>query len=233
MLSHRLKGKWSPRRRQGFHSTPLYYLLFAITPHRSSLWYNPSLIYYLPKGERVWKGLIFHSQSIRFWRFMLKGEKVLAQSKRTAPPPISKMLNAVFQFVLKKFFNWYLIFDIISNWYDLFQNLYLKPSWTLRGEFHWGGVLFSQRKSIWNKRRKVQILKMLLSILFIYLWLFAKCFWKEFYKEFSKTKLVVHLEDIVKSRFWGPSEDEGPQQVNRRHLKFTTLNTHYKTGLAL
>jgi hypothetical protein len=25
--------------------------------------------------------------SIRFWRFMPKGEKVLAQSKRTAPPP--------------------------------------------------------------------------------------------------------------------------------------------------
>jgi hypothetical protein len=30
--------------------------------------------------------------------------------------------NVVFQFVLKKFFNWYLIFDIISNWYDPFQN---------------------------------------------------------------------------------------------------------------
>jgi hypothetical protein len=27
---------------------------------------------------------------IRFWRFMPKGEKVLAQSKRTAPPPIFK-----------------------------------------------------------------------------------------------------------------------------------------------
>jgi hypothetical protein len=27
--------------------------------------------------------------------------------------------NLVFQFVLKKFFNWYLIFDIISNCYDL------------------------------------------------------------------------------------------------------------------
>jgi hypothetical protein len=58
--------------------------------------------------------------SIHFWRFMPKGEKVLAQSKRTAPPPISK--NVVFQFILKKFFNWYLIFDIILNWYDLFQN---------------------------------------------------------------------------------------------------------------
>jgi hypothetical protein len=36
-------------------------------------------------GEKV-KGLIFDS-SIRFWRFMPKGEKVLAQSNRTAPPP--------------------------------------------------------------------------------------------------------------------------------------------------
>jgi hypothetical protein len=56
MTSYRLKGKWSLRRRQGFHSTPCY-LPFAVTPHRSPLWYNPSLIYYLPKGERVWKGL--------------------------------------------------------------------------------------------------------------------------------------------------------------------------------
>jgi hypothetical protein len=37
------------------------------------------------KGGEKEKGLIFHS-SIRFWRFMPKGEKVLAQSKRTAPP---------------------------------------------------------------------------------------------------------------------------------------------------
>jgi hypothetical protein len=32
------------------------------------------------------EGLISHS-SIRFWQFMPNGEKVLAQSKRTAPPP--------------------------------------------------------------------------------------------------------------------------------------------------
>jgi hypothetical protein len=54
---------------------------------------------------------------------MPKGEKVLAQSKRTTPPSISK--HVFFQFVLKKLFkrfsNWYLIFDIISNWYDLFK----------------------------------------------------------------------------------------------------------------
>jgi hypothetical protein len=42
------------------------------------------------KGEKVViKGLYF-TQSIRFWRFMPKGEKVLGQSKRTAPPPYFK-----------------------------------------------------------------------------------------------------------------------------------------------
>jgi hypothetical protein len=67
----------------------------------------------------------------------------------------------------------------------------LKPSWTLRRGFYWGGVLFSQRKSIWNRGRKLQILKMFLKILFIYLWLFAKGLWKEFTKEFAKSKHVV------------------------------------------
>jgi hypothetical protein len=37
-------------------------------------------------GESNSKGLYF-TQSIHFWRFMPKGEKVLAQSKRTTPPP--------------------------------------------------------------------------------------------------------------------------------------------------
>jgi hypothetical protein len=54
---------------------------------------------------------------------MPKGEKVLAHSKRTTPPPISKI---VFQFEFKEVLqkrvsNWYLICDIISNWYTLFK----------------------------------------------------------------------------------------------------------------
>jgi hypothetical protein len=67
------------------------------------------------------------------------------------------------------------------------RRILLRGSWTLRGEFYWGEVLFSQRKSIWNRGRKFQILKMLL----IYLWLFAKGLWKEFTKVFAKTKHVV------------------------------------------
>jgi hypothetical protein len=51
--------------------------------------------------------------------------------------------------------------------------------------------LFSQRKSIWTRGRKLQNLKMLLKILFIYLWLFAKELWKRISKTFCKTKHVV------------------------------------------
>jgi hypothetical protein len=73
----------------------------------------------------------------------------------------------------------------------VFQNDISKPSWTLRGGFHLGGVLFSQRKSIWNRGRKFQILEMLCKTLIHYLWLFAKELWKGFTKEFAKTKHVV------------------------------------------
>jgi hypothetical protein len=43
-------------------------------------------------GESNSTGLYF-ILNIRFWRFMPKGEKVLAQSKRTAPPPNFKKTN--------------------------------------------------------------------------------------------------------------------------------------------
>jgi hypothetical protein len=109
----------SAKTRLPLHSTGIIHPSPSLAP--LSLWYN--IHSYLPLGEKV-KGLIFHSQNIRFWRFMPKGEKVLAQSKRTAPPPISK--------VLKKIFNWYKLvtyfFIYISNWFDHFQNWYLKPS---------------------------------------------------------------------------------------------------------
>jgi hypothetical protein len=76
---------------------------------------------------------------------------------------------------------------VFKKWEKVvFQNDISKPSWTLRGGSLLGGVLFSQRKSIWNRGRKFQILKMLCTILFIYLWLFAKDLWNRFTKEFAK-----------------------------------------------
>jgi hypothetical protein len=50
------------------------------------------------------------------------GESISPKQKDRTTTNFKKFLKAVFQLVLKKFFNWHLIFDIISNWYDLFQN---------------------------------------------------------------------------------------------------------------
>ena len=112
---------------------------------------------------------------------MPKGEKVRAQSKRTAPPPISKILCFQEYYKLVSYY-------VQKGEKVVFQNDISKPSWTLRGGSHLGGVLFSQRKSIWNRGRKFQILKMLCKILFIYLWLFAKELWKGFTKRICKNK---------------------------------------------
>jgi hypothetical protein len=88
------------------------------------------------------------------------------------------------------FSNWYLIV-FKKGKSSIFKINILKPSWTLRGGIYQGRVLFCQRKNIWNRGRKFQILKMLCKILFIYFWLFAKELWKGFTKEFAKTKHVV------------------------------------------
>jgi hypothetical protein len=66
-----------------------------------------------------------------------------------------------------------------------------KPSWKLRGEFNSGGVLFSQRKSIWNRGGNFKSWKCFLqsySYTFDYL---QKKLWKDFPKEFATPKLVV------------------------------------------
>jgi hypothetical protein len=76
---------------------------------------------------------------LRFWRLMPKGEKCEAQSKRTAPP-ISKFLKEVF--------NWYLNLFIL-----------VKPSWTLRGEFHSGRVLFKSKEKHLKQGEKISNLE--------------------------------------------------------------------------
>ena len=71
---------------------------------------------------------------------------------------------------------------------EYLKNGISKPSWTLRGGSLLGGVLFSQRKSIWNRGRQFQILKMLCKLVFMYLWLFAKDLWNGFTKRICKNK---------------------------------------------
>jgi hypothetical protein len=124
MLSHRLKGNWSLRRRQGFHSTPSNYSSFAVAPHRSPTWYNLHS-YIICQRERKSRAYISLT-SIRFWRFMPNGEKVLAQSKRIAHHQFQKLSFSIC--ISRSVSNWYLMFGSISNWYNSFQNLYPKPS---------------------------------------------------------------------------------------------------------
>jgi hypothetical protein len=114
-----------------------------------------------------------------------RGRKYWPKAKGPHHHPNFKMIFKLINFKLVSLY-------VLKGEQVVFSKLdILKPSWTLRGEFIWGGVLFSQRKSIWNKERESQILKMLLkfySFTFDYL---AKGLWKEFTKEFAKTKHVV------------------------------------------
>jgi hypothetical protein len=117
MLSHRLKGKRSLRRRQGFHSTPSNYSSFAVAPHRSPIWYNLHSYIIYQRGRKYEKGFIFHSQVSVFGDSCQRGESISPKQKdRTT----TNFKNLLFQFVFKEVFsNWYLILDTISNWYNL------------------------------------------------------------------------------------------------------------------
>jgi hypothetical protein len=100
---------------------------------------------------------------------MPKGEKVLAQSKRTAPPPNFKNKDSKIDILLCSKGG---------------ESSIAKPSWTLRGEFDWGGVLFSQRKKHLKQGEKISNLEKCFSKSYSFVpWLFTK--------EFAKTKHVV------------------------------------------
>src|SRR5688572_19643504 len=71
-------------------STLLHNSSFAVTPSQFSIFGIIFTHVLFAKGEKVVNKGLYFTQSIRFWRFMPKGEKVLAQSKRTAPPPYFK-----------------------------------------------------------------------------------------------------------------------------------------------
>jgi hypothetical protein len=112
---------------------------------------------------------------------MPKGEKVLAQSKRTAPPPNFKTHD--FQIGI----------SLCSKGGEssTFKIGILKPSWTLRGEFIEGEFCLVKGKAIETGGENFKSWKCFSKFLFIYLWLFAKELWKEFTKGFAKTKHVV------------------------------------------
>jgi hypothetical protein len=121
MLSHRLKGKWSPRRRQKA-STPLHRIIHPSPSLHTALQFGIIFtpILFTKDGENLKKKeLIFHSQVSVFGDSCQGGESISPKQKdRTT----TNLKNVVIQiWVKKRFFNWYLIFDIISNWYTLFK----------------------------------------------------------------------------------------------------------------
>ena len=133
------------------------------------LWYNLNSFIY---DQRRWSRFEGSNDSVFGDSCQQGGEVSPKQKDRTTTNFKNLVLN---------------IFHLVSYCVQkgekvVFQNDTSRPSWTLRGGSLLGGVLFSQRKSIWNRGRKFQILKMLCKILFIYLWLFAKELWKGFTK---------------------------------------------------
>jgi hypothetical protein len=71
--------EYSSKTRLPLHSTGIFYPSSLL---RTPNWHNPSLLFICTNGEKVQRA----HKSLSFWRLMPKGEKVLAQSKRTAQP---------------------------------------------------------------------------------------------------------------------------------------------------
>jgi hypothetical protein len=78
MLSRRLKGKWSLRQRQGFHST--LSVLFTLRRHSTPLfdWYNLHSYLLVPMGEKRIKG----SQKTPFLVINAKGGEILSPKQK-------------------------------------------------------------------------------------------------------------------------------------------------------
>jgi hypothetical protein len=126
-------------------STPLYHVIYPSSSLHIALHFGIILHSYIicHRGREFEKGLL----RLRFWRLMPKGERVLAQSKRTAPPhQFQKFYRKLFSIGIfqisipqRNYISLaYLKEEVFKNWYlkylIFFQ--FVKPSWTLRGEFH-------------------------------------------------------------------------------------------------
>jgi hypothetical protein len=79
----------SAKTRLPLHSIELFILRRRSAPlSKVGIIFTPILF---TKGRESLETGLYFTHKYPFWRFMPKGEKVLAQSKSTAPPPISKM----------------------------------------------------------------------------------------------------------------------------------------------
>jgi hypothetical protein len=168
-----LKGNWSLRRRQRL---PLRNSSFAATPRLSPslgrefkakglrskgrkhehqakglhLWYKLHSFVLTKEGECNFEG----SNDSVFGDLCQKGGEMSPKQKDRTTTNFKNLVLNIFQLV-----SYYVqkgekvnIFQLVSYYVQkgekvVFQNDISKPSWTLRGGFHLGGVLFSQRKA--------------------------------------------------------------------------------------
>jgi hypothetical protein len=120
ILSHRLKGKWSLRRRQGFHST--LSVSFTLRHHSTSfsLWYNLSLIFTCTNGGESKKS----SQKTPFLEINAKGGEIISPKQKDRTTTLRKFLIDIFQNLV-----W---FQLIS----IFFKLVTKCIWSLSIGIH-------------------------------------------------------------------------------------------------
>jgi hypothetical protein len=105
-----LKEKWSIRQRHRFHSTSsVLFFLAGIPP---ALQFGKIFTHIVcQRGRESKKGLYF-THKYPFLAIHAKGGESISPKDRTT----TNFKNIVFQiWVKKRFFNWYLIFDIFSN----------------------------------------------------------------------------------------------------------------------
>jgi hypothetical protein len=143
MLSRRLKGKWSLRRRRGFHST---LLVLSILRHHSILSLHIGIIFHSYIIYQRGRQLIEWALMTPFLAIHAKGgESISPKQKDRTQLKISNW-NWKFQIgILIENFR-LVSYDSKGGESSISKINILKPSWTLRGGFNLGGVLFSQKK---------------------------------------------------------------------------------------
>jgi hypothetical protein len=183
-ISLRLKGKWSIRQRQNFHSTPS--VLFTLCRYStiSPIGIIFHLFLFYQWGRKDKKG----SQTSLFFAINAKGGEILSPKQKDHTTNFKNFQNddLCLSFQLVWYFQLVYLKDGISKLVSKYK-FQLKPSWRLRGEFYSGGVLFSQRKSIWNRGEISKLENASYNIIHIPLTI-CKSLWKEFPKRICKNK---------------------------------------------
>ena len=131
------------------------------------------------------------SQKTPFFAINAKGGEILSPKQKDHTTNFKNFQNddLCLSFQLVWYFQLVYLKDGISKLVSKYK-FQLKHSWRLRGEFYSGGVLFSQRKSIWNRGEISKLENASYNLIHIPLTI-CKRILKRVYKEFAKTKHVV------------------------------------------